>query len=104
MPFVLGASIAVCWAFDDQDHPTAELALERVRTDKARVPSFWWFEVRNTLIVSERRGPLTERELRRFCTGLRDCESRLIGGARANRLRRLVSLSQMPHEPDGCPC
>jgi hypothetical protein len=54
MPFVLDASIAACWAFDDEDHPVAALALERIRTDEARVPSLWWFEVRNTLILSER--------------------------------------------------
>ena len=60
MPFVLDASFAACWAFDDEDHPVAALALERVRTDEARVPSLWWFEVRNALMVSERRGRLTE--------------------------------------------
>ena len=51
--------------FDDEDHPVAALALERVRTDEARVPSLWWFEVRNTLIVSERRGRLTESDFRK---------------------------------------
>ena len=34
MPFVLDASVAACWAFDDEDHPVAELALKRVRTDE----------------------------------------------------------------------
>lgn len=73
MPFVLDASIAACWAFDDEDHPAAAAALDRIRTDEAVAPSLWWFEVRNTLIVSERRGRLTEanttaflRELSRF--------------------------------------
>ncbi len=70
MPFVLDASIAACWAFDDEDHPVAALALERVRTDEARVPSLWWFEVRNTLIVSERRGRLTEADTATFLRGL----------------------------------
>jgi predicted nucleic acid-binding protein len=70
MPFVLDASIAACWAFDDEDHPVAALALERVRTDEARVPSLWWFEVRNTLIVSERRGRLMESDTTRFLHGL----------------------------------
>jgi predicted nucleic acid-binding protein len=46
------------------------LALERVRTDEARVPSLWRFEVRNTLIVSERRGRLTESDTARFLHGL----------------------------------
>ena len=66
MPFVLDASIAACWAFDDEDHPLAELAPERVRTDEARVPRLWWFEVRNALIVSERRGRLTEADTATF--------------------------------------
>jgi predicted nucleic acid-binding protein len=73
MPFVLDASIAACWAFDDEDHPAAALALERIRTDEAIVPGLWWFEVRNTLIVNERRGRLSQadtaiflRELSRF--------------------------------------
>jgi hypothetical protein len=87
MPFVLGASIAACWAFDDEDHPLAELALERVRTDEARVPRLWWFEVCNTLIASERRGRLTESYTAAFLHGLRVFGSRLIG-----RRRRLTFL------------
>ncbi|HEX7389447.1 MAG TPA: type II toxin-antitoxin system VapC family toxin [Acidiphilium sp.] len=73
MAFVLDASIAACWAFDDEDHPVAALALERIRTDEAVAPSLWWFEIRNTLITGGRRGRLTEtdtttflRELSRF--------------------------------------
>ena len=70
MPFVLDASIAACWAFEDEDHPTAALALERIRSDEALVPSLWWFEVRNRLIVNERRGRLTEADVATFLRGL----------------------------------
>ena len=45
MPFVLAASIAACWAFQDEDDPVADLALERILTDEARVPDPWWFEI-----------------------------------------------------------
>jgi hypothetical protein len=38
MPFVIDASIAACWAFDDEDHPVAAAAIERVRTDAAVAP------------------------------------------------------------------
>jgi predicted nucleic acid-binding protein len=85
MPFVLDASIAACWAFDDEDHPVAALALERVRTDEARVPSLWWFEVRNTLIVNERRGRLTESDTGAFLRGL---------------VRLRVTLDRSPKEGD----
>jgi len=70
MPFVLDASIAGCWAFDDEDHPAAALALERVRVDSVLVPGLWWFEVRNVLIVNERRGRITEGDTAAFLHGL----------------------------------
>jgi predicted nucleic acid-binding protein len=70
MPFVLDASVAVCWAFEDEDHPVAALAMERVRTDEARAPSLWWFEVRNALIVNERRGRLSESDTAAFLRAL----------------------------------
>lgn len=70
MPFVLDASVAECWAFEDEDHPVAALAFDRIRADEARVPSLWWFEVRNTLIVNERRGRLMEADTTMFLRGL----------------------------------
>ena len=70
MPFVIDASITACWAFDDEDHPVAALALDRIRADEARVPSLWWFEVCNTLIVNERRGRLAEADVSAFLRGL----------------------------------
>ena len=70
MPFALDASIAACSAFDDEGHPAAAMALERVRIEEARVPSLWWFEVRNTLIVSERRERLTESDTATLLHGL----------------------------------
>jgi predicted nucleic acid-binding protein len=66
MPFVLDASIALCWAFDDEGHPRADLAMERLADDEAVVPSLLWFEVRNTLIMSERRSRLSEEDSGRF--------------------------------------
>jgi predicted nucleic acid-binding protein len=70
MPFVIDASVTACWAFRDEDHPTARLALERIRRDQAHAPSLWWFEVRNTLIVSERRGRIAESDTGSFLRGL----------------------------------
>ncbi len=62
MPFVLDASIVACWAFVEENHPIADLALERIRTDEARVPALCWFEIRNILIVNERRKRVTESD------------------------------------------
>ena len=55
MPFVLDASVAISWAFEDEDHPYADEALLQLHQDQAFVPAIWWFEVRNILIINERR-------------------------------------------------
>jgi predicted nucleic acid-binding protein len=62
MPFVLDASVTACWVFRDEDHPHSDLALQRLRTDEAVAPSIWWFEVRNILVVNERRKRLAETD------------------------------------------
>jgi predicted nucleic acid-binding protein len=68
--FVLDASVAACWAFDDEDHPDARLAFRRIRTEEAVVPCLWWFEVRNILIVNERRGRITQSDTGAFLQAL----------------------------------
>jgi predicted nucleic acid-binding protein len=60
--FVLDASVAACWAFDDEQHPVADIAFTSIRTQDALVPSLWWFEVRNILIVNERRKRISESD------------------------------------------
>jgi len=60
MAFVLDASIAACWAFEDEQDLRADAALARIRLEDAVVPSLWWFEVRNILVVNERRKRITE--------------------------------------------
>jgi len=60
MPFVLDASIAACWALEDERHEMAEAALSRLGGDEAVVPALWWFEVRNILVVNERRKRIDE--------------------------------------------
>jgi predicted nucleic acid-binding protein len=70
MAFVLDASITACWAFRDEDHPDANLALEQMRTEEAVVPCLWWFEVRNILIVNERRRRIAESDTGAFLLNL----------------------------------
>ncbi|MDE0459571.1 MAG: type II toxin-antitoxin system VapC family toxin [Chromatiales bacterium] len=56
MPFVLDASVTACWCFPDETAPASDAAMDRLPRDHAAVPALWWFEVRNILIVNERRG------------------------------------------------
>ena len=84
MSFVADASIVLAWAFDEV-HPHAVSARERVRSEEIVVPSLWWFELRNALVMGERRGRITERDTARFLRSL----SRLP-----------VTIDGMPNEMD----
>ena len=55
-PVVLDASVTVSWLLEDEMDPQAELVSERVVRDGALVPQLWHLEVRNALVVAERRG------------------------------------------------
>ena len=57
--------MAVAWALDETA-PGKEAALKGIEDDGALVPCLWWFELRNGLVVNERRGRLSESETARF--------------------------------------
>jgi len=63
MDWVLDASIALAWAFPDETSVQADRFLSRVTAkDLLWVPSLWWYEVANALVVAERRKRLTEAD------------------------------------------
>jgi predicted nucleic acid-binding protein len=72
VPVVVDASITASWALPDENDPDAVLALEEIRTATAIVPGLWWYEIRNILLVSERRRRLTETQTREFLHALSD--------------------------------
>jgi predicted nucleic acid-binding protein len=58
--FVIDASITVNWAMDDEESAAAQTAFDLLRDGTGHVPSLWWFETRNSLLLAERRGRLTQ--------------------------------------------
>jgi len=69
MAFVIDASVVVAWALAE-DHPDAISALERTHRDEVRVPVLWWFEVRNALLVNERRKRISRADAALFLRSL----------------------------------
>ena len=53
---VIDASVTAAWLLDDEFDPRAAIALDWLRQDGAIVPQLWQFEIRNVLLVAERRG------------------------------------------------
>ena len=58
--FVLDASVAVAWCFDDESTPAARALLNRLRTAAGHVPALWAQEVGNILLGAERRRRITQ--------------------------------------------
>jgi predicted nucleic acid-binding protein len=74
MRFVLDASVAISWAMRDESHAVADRALTALRTGTALVPGIWWFEVRNILVVNERRRRITPADSDRFLSNLQQLD------------------------------
>jgi predicted nucleic acid-binding protein len=74
MAFVLDASVTLNWAFPDEYNPLAIRAGQLLESseESALVPSLWWYEVRNILIVNERRGRTTPLRTASFLKELAD--------------------------------
>ena len=72
MAFVLDASVTATWFLSDETSETADAALDQLIDGAASVPSLWWFEVRNLLVMNERRGRHTGVGLETFLDYLTD--------------------------------
>jgi predicted nucleic acid-binding protein len=70
MPFVLDASTTAAWCFPDVSSKTADQAFDRLAEDEAIAPGLWWVEIRNILIVAERRGRIDTADTARFLSDL----------------------------------
>lgn len=59
--FVLDSSVTLSWAFAEEQNPNALRAEQLLETEAADavVPALWWYEIRNVLLVGERRGRIT---------------------------------------------
>jgi predicted nucleic acid-binding protein len=65
MAFVVDASVALAWCFEDEQSPRADAVLARLGEEAGVAPSIWPLEVANGLRSAERRGRIDERELPR---------------------------------------
>lgn len=61
--WVLDSSFAMTWALPDEFSAEAEKFLNRLTPETVIwVPSLWWYEVANALLLAERRGRVSEAE------------------------------------------
>jgi predicted nucleic acid-binding protein len=64
--FVLDASVALSWCFEDEREAYGVRVLEGLRTSEAVAASIWPLEIANGLLTAERRGRLTPADAAAF--------------------------------------
>ncbi len=93
---VLDASISAAWALPDETSELAGSLLTKVHEEGAVVPSLWWYEIRNVLLVAERRKRISAGDADAFIRSLAGLAIRIeaLGDGRAIvRLARVHQLS-----------
>lgn len=84
--FVLDCSIALAWWLKDETNDYADSVLKSLETWTAVVPALWPTEFANGLVMSARRGRMTEQQLSEAC---------LAAASLCIEVRPPMSLSEM---------
>lgn len=61
--FVLDASVAVAWLFEDEAAEATDALLELLQTERALVPALWYYEIGNVLLQSVKRKRITTEQM-----------------------------------------
>jgi predicted nucleic acid-binding protein len=64
--FVIDASVALAWCFDDEATEATRALLDRFEDEHAEVPSLWHLELANALAVGERNNRITPARTSQF--------------------------------------
>ena len=68
--FVVDSSIAMAWLFHDEGTPKTAALLNRLATETALVPAWWFIEITNVLAMAERKGRVTAAQSNAFIADL----------------------------------
>ena len=60
---VIDNSVFLSWCLGDEDDATAAHAMQRVAEEGGVVPRIWWYELRNALVMNERRGRISSQQV-----------------------------------------
>ena len=56
---VVDNSVFLVWCLAGEEEPTATGAMRQVAESGGVTPRIWWYELRNALLVNERRGRIS---------------------------------------------
>lgn len=68
--FVVDCSVAMAWLFHDEATPKTTALLDRLATETALVPAWWFIEITNVLAMAERKGRISPAQSDAFIADL----------------------------------
>ncbi len=92
--FVLDASVAAAWCFDDESTPAAWRLLEGLLTAPGHVPTLWALEIGNILLGAERRARITRARAVQFLGILDDLDIRVDADSPGRAFRDVLPLAR----------
>jgi predicted nucleic acid-binding protein len=92
--FVLDASVAVAWCFDDESTPGAWALLDRLRRAPGHVPALWALEIGNILLGAERRRRITRARTTEFLEILGELDIRVDPDLPGRAFRDVLPLAR----------
>ena len=90
MTIVMDASVAVAFVAPDENSPVAVKALDYLADGIALVPSLFWHELRNALIVCERRKRIRPDQVASFLAQIRSLPMHDAGAGDDHEVLRLA--------------
>ena len=95
--FVLDASVALAWCFEDENTPSARQILARLIAEIASVPATWPIEVANVLALAERRRRITPADSAEFIAKLEDVAILVDGETSSRAFGKVLDLAREEH-------
>ena len=92
--FVLDASVAVAWCFDDEGTPAAWALLDRLRSNPGHVPAVWELEIGNILPGAERRRRISHARVVEFLGILDELDIRIDPDLPGRAFRDVLPLAR----------
>jgi predicted nucleic acid-binding protein len=92
--FVLDASVAIAWCFEDESTPAAWALLDRLRTAPGHVPALWALEIGNILLGAEKRRRITQARTVEYLGILGDLDIRVDPDLPGRSFRDVLPLAR----------
>lgn len=90
--FVLDASVAMAWCFPEEATTATQELLDRMESEAAAVPAWWFLEITNVLALAERKERLSPAQVAGFVALIEAFELEVDDQAPNRALTEILSL------------